>query len=457
VTAVSAGSGAADVPARRRLRWAIVSLLFAATLINYIDRQTLAVLAPTLKQELHLTNFEYARINSFFLAAYALTMWLFGAVFDRLGNRRGFALAICWWSLASLAHAFVRGARSLSAARFALGAGESGNWPGATRSVAVWFPAEERAFAMGIVNTGAALGSAVAPVIVVTLQLAFGWRAAFLATGVLGFLWLAAWLLVYPTRNPRRAPHLPRSYAPSKLGGSARDMPRDTAAHHEGGRPVAWSRLFKRREVWAIVLARFFGDPIWWLYLNWLPLYLTSVRGFDLKGLRAFVWAPFVAADLGCLLGGLTSSVLVRRGVDVNRARKTAIMIGTALMPAGMVAAYVRSPYEALLWFSLTLFGFQFWVGNVQTLASDYFPVGAVGSIAGYAGTAAALGAMIFTLSTGWVVDHYSYTPILVAAGLLGPLATGVLFLLGGRIRPIDLDAPPGAGDQMAASRPPST
>lgn len=400
----------------RPLRWAIVSLLFFATLINYIDRQTVSVLAPVLQKALSLSNLDYATIGTAFLFAYTASMWIWGAVFDRLGNKSGFVAAISLWSLAAAGHALVSTLMGFRLVRAALGASESGNWPGATRSVAAWFPPRERALAMGIVNCGAALGSAVAPPVVLGLQSRYGWQTAFLVTGGLGFVWLAVWLAVYPTTAAERGPMRPRA--------------------------VAWKVLLRRREVWGIVLGRFFGDPIWWLYLFWLPLYLHNARGFNLKAIAATAWIPFLAADLGCLAGGWISGFLMGRGWSVDRSRKTAIGIGALLMPAGIAAAFVPSPVLALACMSITLFGFQFWVGNVQTLASDFFPVGAVGSIAGFAGTAAGLGAMIFTLSTGWVVDHFSYTPILVIAGLLGPTATVVLFLLCGRVRPVAL---PGA------------
>jgi ACS family hexuronate transporter-like MFS transporter len=386
----------------------VLALLFAATLVNYIDRQTVAVLAPVLKQALHLSNVQYATVGTAFLAAYALAMWLFGGVFDRVGNRMGYALAVGVWSGAAIGHAFVRGLAGLQAVRFVLGAGESGNWPGATRTIAAWFRPGQRALAMGIVNTSAALGPALALPLVTLLQLRWGWRAAFVTTGSLGLLWIAVWLVVYPAAGR----------------GQARE-----------GVPVPWRVLLRRRQVWAIILARFFGDPIWWLYLNWLPLYLHDARGFSMARIALAGWVPFVAAGLGSLTGGWTSGRLLARGLSVDRARKVAILIGTVLMPAGIAAAYVASPVQALACIAVTLFGFQFWVGNVQTLPSDFFPVEAVGSIAGFAGTAAALGAMIFTLSTGWVVDHVSYTPILVTAGVLAPVATGVLFALGGRVR----------------------
>lgn len=411
-------SAAAEAPkfapeGERPLRWAVVGMLFGATVVNYIDRQTVSVLAPVLKKELALSNLDYATIGTAFLFAYTASMWIWGAVFDRLGNRSGFVAAVSAWSLAAAGHALVSSLLGFRLMRLALGASESGNWPGATRTVAAWFLPRQRALAMGIVNCGAALGPMVAPAVIWWLQQRHGWQTAFIATGSLGFLWVAAWLAVYPATARERGRMRPRA--------------------------VAWSQLLGRREVWGIILARFFGDPIWWLYLFWLPLYLTNVRGFDMKAMALSAGIPYVAAGLGALAGGWSSGFLIGRGWSVNRARKTAIGIGTVLMLAGIAAAFVPSPGLALVCMSVTLFGFQFWVGNVQTLASDFFPVGAVGSIAGFAGTAAGLGAMIFTLSTGWVVDHFSYTPILVTAGLLAPAATGALFLLGGRIRPVEL------------------
>ena len=395
------------------LRWAVVSLLFGATVVNYIDRQTVSVLAPVLQKEMALSNLDYATIGTAFLFAYTASMWIWGAVFDRLGNRSGFVAAVSVWSLAAVSHALVGSLMGFRLVRLALGASESGNWPGATRSVAAWFLPRQRALAMGIVNCGAALGPMVAPTAIVWLQERHGWQAAFIATGSLGFLWVALWLAIYPATARERGRMRPRA--------------------------LPWSQLLRRREVWGIILGRFFGDPIWWLYLFWLPLYLHNARGFDMKAMALSAGIPYVAAGFGSLTGGWLSGHLIERGWSVDRARKTAIGIGTVLMPAGIAAAFVPSPVHALICLSVTLFGFQFWVGNVQTLASDFFPVGAVGSIAGFAGTAAGLGAMIFTLSTGWVVDHFSYTPILVTAGLLAPTATAVLFLLCGRVRPIEL------------------
>ena len=403
-------------------RWVIIGLIFLGTVVNYLDRLAIPVLAPVLREEFKLGPEQYATINSWFLLVYAGSMFLWGAVFDRLGNRTGFSIAVVVWSIAEIGHAFARGVAGFCGMRALLGLGEAGNWPGATRTIAAWFPARQRALGMGIANTGASLGPALAPPLIIWLQLSFGWKAVFIVTGAFGFVWLVLWLALYPRAQPTG----------SRDVAAANATATSPHAHHAR---VPWPVLLRRREVWGIILARFFGDPIWWLYINWLPLYLVDVRGYDLKKIAAFGWMPFVAAGIGALTGGATSGFLMRRGWDVSLARKTAISIGTVCLLGGVMAAYAQSPTAALAWICLTCFGFQFWVGNVQTLPSDFFPVGAVGSIAGFAGTAAGLGAVLFTKSIGWIVAHHSYTPVLVIGAVLAPLATGTLFLLIGRVR----------------------
>jgi len=396
-------------------RWVIIALIFSGTLINYIDRQTVSVLAPVLCKDLHLSNTQYGAVGSVFLFTYALSMWLWGGVFDRIGNRLGYAAAITLWSIAEIAHTAVNSLSSLSLVRGLLGLGEAGNWPGATRTVAAWFKPRERALGMGLANAGASIGPALAPPLIIALQLAYGWRITFAAAGLLGLIWLIIWLPLYPKETTPAV------------------VTKDQA-------PVAWPTLFKFPAFWGIVMARFLGDPIWWLYLNWLPKYLSDVRHFSLQQIGAFAWVPFLFAAGGALFGGWFSGFLIDRGLSVNAARKTAIVIATLLLPTGIIGALSDSPYVALAWFSITLFGFQFWVSNVQTLASDFFPLGAVGSIAGFSGTAAGLGAMILTFITGWVVDHFSYTPMLITAGILGPLSTIALFILSGKIRKIEIE-----------------
>jgi ACS family hexuronate transporter-like MFS transporter len=406
------------------MRWWVACLLFLVTLVNLIDRSTIAVLAPVITGQLGFTNLQFAGINAWFQIPYAVSQALSGKIFDRIGTRRGFTVTVLIWSLAASAHAFTRGLRSLSGLRFVLGLGEGGNWPGAAKVIAEWFPIRERALGISIVNAASAIASIVAPPMVVWLQLTFGWRTTFLVTGALGFLWLALWSLSY------RPPEQQASPGSDEYAAIRHDR-------HDDGTPPAprWLDLLTYRQVWAIVVARFLADPVWWLYLTWLPLYLYNVRGFSLKQIGLFLWLPYVAASAGSLIGGWSSGFCITRGWTVNRARKTVILLAALLMPASILAAYVRSPMAALALISVVLFGFQAWIGNVQTMPSDFFPEAAVGSVAGLGGLGAGVGSMLFTLATGFVTDHlHTYTPILVAAGVLPILATVVLFVVGGAI-----------------------
>lgn len=412
----------------RGLRWWIVGLVFLATLINYIDRLTVSVLAPVITTELKLTNLEYASLGTWFLLAYTLSQGLSGRLYDRVGTRRGFALSITVWSVAAMLHALARGLGSLSMFRFLLGLGEAGNWPGAAKTIAEWFPIRERAFGMAIFNSGAALGSVIAPPLIVWLQLRYGWQTTFLITGTLGFLWLGLWLLMY--QPPDRHRWLSRQELDLIRNGQAAQTGKTLPAPR-------WRELLRYRQVWALLLGRMLVDPVWWLYITWLPLFLNKVHGFDLKKIGLFAWVPYVAADAGSLLGGLTSGWLIKRGWTVHAARRATIIGSALLMPAGILAARTADPMLALALIGVVLFGFQFWINNVQTLPSDFFPDHTVASVAGLGGVGAGIGSMLFTLGTGWVVDHFSYTPVLTAAGLLAPLGTVILLGLAGKIEPI--------------------
>jgi len=400
-------SGEASKPLR--MRWLVIGLVFFVTLINYLDRLTISVLAPVITEALKLSNLQYASLGTWFLLAYTISQSVSGRLYDRIGTRRGFALSVVVWSVSAMAHAFARGLGSLSVLRFCLGLGEAGNWPGAAKIVAEWFPVRERAFAMAIFNSGAAIGSIVAPPLIVWLQWAYGWQGAFLVTGVLGFGWLVAWWALYR----------PRKLAPTRAAApaSTEEAPK-------------WFELLRKKEVWAIVLGRFLVDPVWWLYISWLPLFLYKVHGFDLKKIGMFAWVPYLAADAGSLLGGFASGYLVKRGWTVRNARRATIAFSALLMPAGILAARAENPFTALGLIGLVLFGFQFWINNVQTLPSDWFPSRTVASVAGLGGTGAGIGSMMFLLLTGWVVDHFGYTPVLTAAGVLAPTGTLVMFAL---------------------------
>jgi MFS transporter, ACS family, hexuronate transporter len=419
----------------RGLRWWIIGLVFLATLINYVDRLTLSVLAPVITQDLGLSNTEFGGIVVWFLLAYTISQAVSGKLYDRIGTRRGFMVSIVVWSLAAMGHAFARGLASLSACRFMLGLGEAGNWPGAAKAIAEWFPVRQRAFGMALFNSGAALGSIVAPPLIVFLQLQYGWQATFLVTGTLGFVWLALWWLFY--RSPDEHPWLTREEHKLIRDGQRVDGEKRAAA--AAASAPRWRELLRHRQVWGIVAARFLTDPVWWLYITWLPLYLSKVHGFTLTQIGLFAWVPYVAADAGSLLGGWFSGHLIARGWSVDRARKAVILFAACLMPAGVLAAFAKDPMVALALIGVVLFGFQVWINNVQTLPSDFFTSSAVASVAGLGGTGAGIGSMIFIFTTGWVVDHFSYTPVLVAAGLLAPLGTLALFLLAGPIRHVPL------------------
>jgi MFS transporter, ACS family, hexuronate transporter len=427
------------------LRWLIIGLVFFATLINYLDRLTVSVLAPVITQDLHLTNTEFGAIASWFLLAYTISQGLSGKLYDRVGIKKGFTVSIVVWSLAAIAHAFAGGLRSLSAFRFVLGLGEAGNWPGAAKTVAEWFPARQRAFGMAIFNSGAAIGSVVALPIIAGIYNYFGrWQEAFILTGSLGFIWLIVWWFVY--QRPEQHPWLTeKELGLIKSEDTNRDPVRapettvatDSTQSVPEEKAVGWFKLLTFKQTWGIVLARFLVDPIWWLYITWLPLFFYQVHGFDIRKIGAFLWLPFAAADAGSLVGGWASGFLIGRGWSIDAARKIVIAVAACLMLVGSAAPFTKDPIIALALIAVVLFGFQAWINNVQTLPSDFFPTSAVGSVAGLGGTGAGIGSMIFIFSTGWVVDHFSYTPILVTAGLLAPAGTLVLLAFSGRIQKI--------------------
>jgi len=442
----------------RGLRWWIIGLVFLATVINYIDRQTIAILSTVIRADLHLSNEQYALINAWFLLAYTISQGLSGKLYDRIGTRKGFSSSIIVWSASAMLTSFARGLQSLSLFRFLLGAGEAGNWPGAAKVSAEWFPIRERALALAIFNSGATVGAVLSPPLIVWLNYAYGWHATFLITGTLGFIWLALWLFCYQTPSRHRwlaqeeADYI-RAGQETKGGRFDSPIIRDQIAaasvediaksavpfdlEEEG--PSKWSELLRYRQLWAIVLMRFLTDPIWWLFVIWLPEYLQKARGFSLKQVGSFAWLPYLTAGIGSLLGGWASGHLISRGWTVNRARKSVMLVAALLMPAGILAVRAESPIVALALICVVTFSFQVWINNVQVLPSDFFPGNAVASVAGLGGTGAGISSLIFTLTTGWVVDHFSYTPIFTAAGLFGPLGAIVLFTLAGPIRRVKL------------------
>jgi ACS family hexuronate transporter-like MFS transporter len=419
-------------PARlkiRHLRWYICGLLFLACTINYIDRQTVAVLKPYLQDQLHWSESDYGWIVFAFQAAYAIMMMVSGKLIDRLGTRLGYALAMTWWSLAAMAHALARSAFSFGVARFFLGAGEAGNFPAAIKAVAEWFPLRERALATGIFNAGTNVGAVLAPPMVVWLTLRWGWQEAFIFTGALGFLWLIFWVLMYrlPAQHARLA------------AAELRHIQSAEAEEAETGEPkIPWSKILAYRQAWGFIVAKFMTDPIWWFYIFWLPSYLKQGRGFTLREIGYFAWIPFLAADVGSVLGGWLSGFFMKRGWPLSRARKTAMAICALCMPAGIAAVFAPNAWLALALISVATSAHQGWSANVFTLASDMFPKRDVGSVVGLGGAAGAVGGMIIAPVAGYVLQWFhTYVPLFIIAGIMHPLALVFVHRLVPKVAPV--------------------
>jgi ACS family hexuronate transporter-like MFS transporter len=414
---------------RPYLRWYICALLFFATTINYIDRQTVSVLKPHLQEILHWSESDYGWIVFAFQAAYALMLMVSGKAMDWLGTRLGYAAAMIWWSLAAMAHSLARGAFSFGVARFFLGAGEAGNFPAAVKSVAEWFPARERALATGIFNAGTNVGAVVAPPLVVWLTLEWGWQEAFLLTGSLGFVWLIFWWALY--RTPTQHAWITEQ--------ELRVIRSDTSAIQDEHEPaIPWRSILQYRQAWGFILGKFMTDPIWWFYVFWLPSYLKQDRDFSLEMIGYFAWIPFLAADAGSIVGGWLSGFLMRRGWSVDRARKFTMGICAFSMPAGIVAVFAPNAWLALAFISVATSAHQGWSANIFTLASDMFPKKDVGAVTGLGGSGGAVGGMILALVAGYVLQWFhSYVPLFLIAGIMHPLALGLLCWMIPRVGPV--------------------
>ena len=413
------------------LRWYIVGFLFFATVSNYIDRQTINVLSPLLIAELGIDKIQFSWIAAVFLGAYTIGMTFWGRLHDRVGLLIGLGVCIAAWSLVATLHVFVVGFASLIVLRFLLGITEAGNWPAAAKIASEWFPPHERALAMGIFANGSGIGAMVAPPVIVFIQQLYGWKATFLITGAFGFVWLIGWLVIYRTpENHRWVTAKELAHIRARSVALTPD-----AADNSNAKPPRFRQLLRHRQTWAIVAARFIADPIWWIYLVWIPQYLFEARGFDLKQISLSAWLPFLGADLGAIAGGLVAAWMIRRRRwTINRARKTCCVLAVAVLPVGVLVPIVDSAFTALGLMTLVLFAYQFWVNNLQAIPGDVFPSRAVGGVFGLGGSAAGLSSLLVTLGAGWTAQHFSFTPVFIAAGLMGPLAAVALLLLVGRI-----------------------
>lgn len=419
--------GPATSGPRSRYRWTILALLFFATTINYIDRQVLGILAPTLQRELGWSETDYASIVSWFSLMYGIGMIGMGRLLDRVGTRRGFAFAITAWSLAAMGHAIARTAAGFSAARAFLGLGESGNFPAAVKTVSEWFPKSERALAVGIFNAGSNVGAVVAPIAVPWLALTWGWRAAFIATGAVGFVWLVFWLAIY--RGPAEHPKV----SPSELAHIRSDA-------EDKVERIPWLQLLRYRQTWAFLLGKALTDPVWLFYLFWLPKFLYSGWGVSLSGLAAPLVAIYVFADVGSVAGGWFSSALIKRGWSVNRARKTAMLVAALLIVPTLMAPRMTNMWAAVALVSVAAAAHQWWSANLFTTVSDMFPRSAVGSVIGIGGFGGAMAGFLFQKSTGRILEATGgkYGVIFLICGVVYVGAWVIVNLLAPKLDRVD-------------------
>lgn len=404
-----------------KLSWVIAGLLLSVTLINYIDRSTMSVLVGQIKHSLNLGDADYSKIVSLFLVAYAIMYACSGYVVDRIGTKLGMALFVFFWSICQMLHGLATNKWMFAACRFGLGLAEPGSFPAAVKAIGEWFPARQRALGVGIFNVGSSLGAAVASPLAAFIALQYGWRAAFVFTGALGLLWLAAWLILYD--SPRNHRWLAAREAAQMTHLTATS---ETLAHQTDWRAV----LFSRGGL-MVMLPRFLTDPVIYFVIFWLPAYLEKERGFDLAMIGKYNWMPFVFGGApGYLIGGLLSDWLMRAGRDIGQSRKLAMTMGAVFLPAAILAPFVPSAGLAIAAMCLVVFGHAIWIANLMALPTDLFPSREVATAAGFSGMGGAIGGALANWFTGGIVAHFSYLPIFICAGLLHPFAILLVWLL---------------------------
>ncbi len=422
------------------LRWWVIALIVIITIINYLDRNTLAIMWQGIVGDLGLidpslpeaeykqaTKELYSYIYMFFMVAYGVSQMLSGKLYDRIGTRKGFTASVAVWAIADACTSFARGLGSLCFFRSLLGLGEAGPWPGAVKSNAEWFPQKERAFAQGLFNAGASVGAILSPIIIALLYVALGWKLTFVVIGAIGLLWLIPWLIINK-KGPKEHPWITEAERQYIIEGQPETVV-------SAGKGLSWGELLTTRRSYAVILGRFFLDPVWWMFVAWLPIYLFDVHGFDIKSIGMTAWVPYVGAMVGSLAGGWYSGAMMRRGRTVGFARKSAVVIGCAIMlPALIATAFASDVYVAISMMTLILLGFQFAMGNIQTLPSDMFSGKTVGSLAGLGGAAATLGVIISMVFIPSLTSGGNWLPFFILGAALVPLSLMSVFGFSGKL-----------------------
>ena len=385
-----------------RARWVALAFAFTATVINYLDRQTLSVMAPILLAEFHISAETYSQIIFVFMLAYTLMNGVSGRLLDWMGSKAGYALTMALWSGAEMLHALTAGALSLGGFRFLLGLGEAGNYPAGVKVIAEWFPPEERSLASGIFNSGASIGAILAPPLLAWIVLSAGWRTAFLLIGASGFVWLAAWMVFY----------------------------RETESVLKKVKKVPVRVLLRSRFLWQFTLSKVFSDPVWYFYTFWFPQYLKVVHGFSLRQIGETGWIPFFTAALGNIAGGVVFSTLNRASGEPATTRRTAVVLFSALMIPAVLVSGNLSAAECIALISIATFGYSGALANLLAIPGDAFPSDVVASVWGFASMGSGIGAMVFSLATGWLVDHYSFHPTFVLFGILPAISAWIVWKL---------------------------
>ena len=409
-------------------RWTIVSLLFFATTINYIDRQVIGILAPTLQKDIGFNDIDYGYIVTAFQAAYAIGLLLFGRFIDRIGTKIGYLVSIVIWSVAAMGHALAATAFEFGLARFTLGLGESGNFPAAIKSTAEWFPKKERAFATGLFNSGANIGAVVAPIVVPWLTLTWGWQEAFIFTGLLGVIWIILWIIFY------EVPEKHKKVSKEELAYINSDPEEDETVK------VPWLRLLKYKQTWAFIIGKFLTDPIWWFYLYWLPKFLNERYGLDLAHLGPPLIAIYMMTSVGSIGGGWASGYFIKKGWTINKGRKMVMLI-CALLIVPIIFASVVPEWWAVVLIGIAAASHQGWSANIFTTASDMFPKKAVASVVGLGGMAGSIGGMLIAVAAGFIIQLTgSYLILFIICGFAYLIALLIMHLIVPKLEPADIN-----------------